>query len=63
MWIGEYGDWTPAEQREWDRDLEEMQAEREQRERETKNEDKLSWMELALDHCYEKLYCVTSVTF
>ena len=27
MWIGGYDDWTPAEQREWDRDLEEMQAE------------------------------------
>ena len=34
MWIGGYDDWTPAEQREWNRDLEEMQAEREQRERE-----------------------------
>ena len=50
MWIGGYDDWTPAEQREWDRDLEEMQAEREQRELEAKNEDKLSWMELALDY-------------
>ena len=50
MWIAGYDDWTPAEQREWDRDLEEMQAEREQREREAKNEDKLSWMELALDY-------------
>ena len=50
MWIGGYDDWTPAEQGEWDRDLEEMQAEREQREREAKNEDKLSWMELALDY-------------
>ena len=50
MWIGGYDDWTPAEQREWDRDLEEMQAEREQREREAKDEDKLSWMELALDY-------------
>ena len=50
MWIGGYDDWTPAEQREWDRDLEEMKAEREQREREAKNEDKLSWMELALDY-------------
>ena len=48
MWIGGYDDWTPAEQREWDRDLEEMQAERKQGEREAKNEDKLSWMELAL---------------
>ena len=27
-----------------------MQAEREQREREAKNENKLSWMELALDY-------------
>ena len=50
MWIGGYDDWTPAEQREWDRDLEEMQAEREQREREAKNEDNLSWMDLALDY-------------
>ena len=50
MWIGGYDVWTPAEQREWDRDLEEMKAEREQREREAKNEDKLSWMELALDY-------------
>ena len=50
MWMGGYDDWTPAEQREWDRDLEEMQAEREQREREAKNEDKLFWMELALDY-------------
>ena len=50
MWIGGYDDWTPAEQRDWDRDLEEMQAEREQREREAKNEDRLSWMELALHY-------------
>ena len=50
MWIGGYDDWTPAEQREWDRDLEKMQAEHEQREREATNEDKLSWMELALDY-------------
>ena len=50
MSIGGYNDWTPTEQREWDRQLEEMQAEREQREREAKNEDKLSRMELALDY-------------
>lgn len=25
MWIGGYDDWTPAEQREWDRDLEEYE--------------------------------------
>ena len=50
MSIGGYNDWTPTEQREWDRHLEEMQAEREQREREAKNEYNLSWMELALDY-------------
>ena len=33
MWIGTYEDWTPAERREWDRDLAIMEAEREQRER------------------------------
>ena len=45
MWIGGYDDWTPAEQREWDRDIEEMRAESEQRESvmKTENEDNLSW--------------------
>ena len=28
MWIGTYEDWTPAEQREWDRDLAELEAPR-----------------------------------
>lgn len=32
MWIGGYHDWTPAEQREWDHDLEKLEAEREQSE-------------------------------
>ena len=50
MCIGGYNDWTPAELRKWDRDLEEIQAESEQREREAKNEYNLSWMELALDY-------------
>ena len=27
MWVGGYDDWTPAEQREWDRDLEELERE------------------------------------
>ena len=27
MWVGGYDDWTPAEQREWDRDLEELKTE------------------------------------
>ena len=26
MWIGGYDDWTPAEQREWDRDLAELET-------------------------------------
>ena len=32
MWIGGYHDWTPAEQREWDRGLEKLEAGREQSE-------------------------------
>lgn len=31
MWVGGYSDWTLAEQREWERDLEELKAEREQK--------------------------------
>ena len=51
MWIGGYDDWTPAEQREWDRDIEEMRAEREQREgvMKTENADNLSWLQMAID--------------
>ena len=49
MWVGGYSDWTPAEQREWDRDMEKLEAEREERELKAKNEDKLHWLELALD--------------
>ena len=52
MWIGGCEDWKPAEQREWDRDLAELEAEREQRESVMKaeNEDKLSWLEMAIDY-------------
>ena len=52
MWIGGYDDWTPAEQREWDRDIEEMRAEREQRQSvmKTENEDNLSWLQMAIDY-------------
>ena len=32
MWIGGYHDWTPAEQREWDRGLEKLETGREQSE-------------------------------
>ena len=56
MWVGGYSDWTPAEQREWDRDrdLEELRAKRAQRDMtETstieKGKDELSWLELAKD--------------
>ena len=52
MWVGGYSDWTPAEQREWDGDIEELEAEREQRESAMKAEkkDKLSWLEMAIDY-------------
>ena len=45
MWIGTYEDWTPAERREWDRDLEKMEAEREQR----KAMNQENWRTLALE--------------
>ena len=52
MWTGGYDDWTPAEQHEWDRDIEEMRAEREQRESvmKTENEDNLSSLQMAIDY-------------
>ena len=49
MWIGGYSDWTLVEQCEWDRDKAELEAEREERELLAKNEDKLHWLELAID--------------
>lgn len=60
MWVGGYSDWTPAEKREGDRDLEELEADREQRDltdtssitpssKIEKGKDKLSWLELAKD--------------
>ena len=52
MWVGGYSDWTPAEQRESDRDLEKLEVEREQRENVMKaeNKDKLSLLEMAIDY-------------
>ena len=52
MWVGGYSDWTLAEQRERDRDLAELEVEREQRESDMKveNEDKLSWLEMVIDY-------------
>ena len=38
MWVGGYSDWTPAEQREWDRDLAELETERKPRESPIKTE-------------------------
>ena len=31
MWVGGYSDWMFAEQREWDRDMAELEGEREER--------------------------------
>ena len=39
MWVGRYSDWTPPEQREWDRDIDKLEAEREQRESAMKAEN------------------------
>ena len=33
MWVGGYDDWTPAGQREWDRDLEELKTECDEKDR------------------------------
>lgn len=49
--MGGYDDWTPAEQREWDRDLDEMWAKHEQTESVMypENDENLHWIKLALD--------------
>ena len=62
MWIGGYDDWTPAEQREWDGDLAELEAEREQREltakKENENENtvKMDTRPWEIDPAMQKLY-------
>jgi len=65
MWVGGYDDWTPAEQREWDRDIAELEAQREEgtleaerkeKELRSENEENLHWLELAID---DPLYKVT----
>ena len=62
MWIGGYDDWKPAEQREWDRDLAELEAEREQRELTAKTENekensvKMDTRPWEIDPAMEKLY-------
>ena len=54
MWIGGYSDWTPAEQREWDRDLEENERLYEERQKRQEQElnaikaESKTWKEWAL---------------
>ena len=40
MWIGGYDDWTPAEQRDWDRDMEENERLYEERQKERELKEK-----------------------
>lgn len=58
MWVGGYSDWTPAELREWDRDIEKLEAERDERElaAKTENVDKMDTRPWDLDLATEKLY-------
>ena len=62
MWIGGYDDWTPAEQREWDRDLAELETEGEQIEltaktvNEKENTVKMDTRPWEIDAAMEKLY-------
>jgi len=59
MWVGGYNDWTPAEQREWDRDLVELEAPRKEKETTElcdKNDTK-HWMELAFEDPLFKVTC------
>ena len=65
MWIGGYDDWTPAEQREWDRDMEENErwyAEKKAEEERALNAikaDSKTWKKWAL---YNPLYeCLIGV--
>lgn len=59
MWIGGYSDWTPAEQREWDRDMKEYERLYDEREKQKERElnaieaDSKTWKEWAL---YNPLY-------
>ena len=61
MWIGGYSDWTPAEQREWDRDMKEYERWYDEKEKQKERElnaikaDSKTWKEWAL---YNPLYKV-----
>lgn len=53
MWIGTYEDWSPAEQREWDRDMEELENNRIMKELNAIEASSKTWKEWAM---YNPLY-------
>ena len=55
MWVGGYNDWTPAEQREWDRDLAELEAP--PTEGLCDKSVTKHWLELAIDDPLFKVTC------
>ena len=59
MWVGGYDDWTPAEQREWDRDLAALESPSQENEpKETVGEKRDQvWMTLAKDYPLFKVTC------
>jgi len=58
MWVGGYNDWTHAEQREWDRDLAELEApSKETTEVLCDKSDTKHWMELAFEDPLFKVTC------
>jgi len=60
MWVGGYNDWTPAEQRVWDRDLAELEAPRKEEETTEVLCDKTvtkDWLELAVEDPLFKVTC------
>jgi len=58
MWVGGYDDWTPAEQREWDRDLAELEVpSKETTEVLCDKSDTKHWMELAFEDPLFKVTC------
>ena len=59
MWVGGYNDWTPAEQREWDRDLAELEVPRKEEPTEAVCDKTVTkhWLELAIDYPLFKVTC------
>lgn len=58
MWIGGYDDWTPAEQRDWDRDMEEnaklYEERQKQKERELNEKEKKEQVTLKADNALKE---------